>query len=163
VIAPVLEYLKAACAHAGLPPARVLVGRSREEAYRMAPAALIQPLSGALKRDGSRVVAGPVKTRRRLYGGTLRIRLELYARSSEELDRLLAGVLLYMWDTPLHVGEDYHAKLNDIALSYLDEEGLLVGENALALEVPVEIALYEDTAWVPVRVEVEEAVLEEEV
>ncbi|TFU26183.1 hypothetical protein [Thermus tengchongensis] len=163
MIAPVVAYLQAACQHAGLPPGRVLVGRVREEAYRVAPVALIQPLSGSLRRDGSRVVAGPAKTRRRLYGGSLRIRLELYARSGEELDRLLAGVLLYLWETPLHVGEDYHAKLNEITLSYLDEEGLLVGENALALEVPVEIALYEDTAWVPITVEVEEAVLEEEV
>ncbi|RTG99035.1 hypothetical protein [Thermus scotoductus] len=163
MIAPVLEYLKAACAHAGLPPTRVLVGRSREEAYRMAPAALIQPLTGALKRDGSRVVAGPVKTRRRLYGGQARFRLELYARSQEELDRLLTGVLLYLWETPLVVGEEHVAKLNDLTLSFLDEEGALIGEHAAALEVPVEVALYEGTAWVPVRVEVEEAVLEEEV
>lgn len=163
MIAPVLEYLKAACAHAGLPPTRVLVGKAREEAYRMAPAALIQPLTGALKRDGSRVVAGPVKTRRRLYGGQARFRLELYARSQEELDRLLTGVLLYLWETPLVVGEEHVAKLNDLTLSFLDEEGALIGEHAAALEVPVEVALYEGTAWVPVRVEVEEAVLEEEV
>ncbi|KPD32268.1 hypothetical protein AN926_04720 [Thermus scotoductus] len=129
----------------------------------MAPAALIQPLTGALKRDGSRVVAGPVKTRRRLYGGQARFRLELYARSQEELDRLLTGVLLYLWETPLVVGEEHVAKLNDLTLSFLDEEGALIGEHAAALEVPVEVALYEDTAWVPVRVEVEEAVLEEEV
>ncbi|MCX7851011.1 hypothetical protein, partial [Thermus sp.] len=69
----------------------------------------------------------------------------------------------YLWEAPLRVGENYHAKLDDLALSFLDEEGLLVGENALALEIPVEVALYEDTAWVPVTVVVEEAVLEEEV
>ncbi|MEN2982554.1 MAG: hypothetical protein ABDH20_08495 [Thermus sp.] len=163
MIAPVVAYLKGACAHAGLPPARVLVARAREEAYRVAPAALIQPLTGTLRRDGSRMVAGPVRTHRRLFEGQLRVRLELYARSPEELDGLLVGVLRYLWQTPLQVGEDYHAKLDDLALSFLDEEGLLVGENAVALEIPVEIALYEDTAWVPVTVVVEEAVLEEEV
>ncbi len=163
MIAPVVEYLKAACGHAGLPPARVLVGKSREEAYRVAPAALVQPLSGALRRDGSRVVAGPTATRRRLYRGQARFRLELYARSGEELDRLLTGVLLYLWEAPLVVGEDHVAKLDDISLSFLDEEGALMGEHAAALEVPMEIALYEDTAWVPVQVEVEEAALEEEV
>ncbi len=156
MIAPVIGYLAAACRHAGLPPQRVLVGKTREEAYRTSPAALIQPITGSLRRDGSRVVAGPPQARRRLYRGLARFRVELYARTPEERDHMLAGVLHYLWNTPLVVGDDPQAKLNDITLSFIDEEGILVGENAVALEVPVEIALYEDTPWVPITVEVEE-------
>jgi hypothetical protein len=163
VIREGLDYLRNACLTAGLPPARVLTGKTREDVYRVAPAALLLPLGGSLRRDGSRVGGAAHTTHRRLYGGSLRVRLELYARGPEELDRLLVGVLRYLWETPFRVGDDPHARLNEIALSYLDEEGALMTEHALALEVPLEVALYEDTPWVPVEVVVEEGGLEKEV
>jgi hypothetical protein len=153
--APVLAYLAEACVHAGLPRTRVLVRRSREEAYRTVPAALLALTSGNLRRDGSRVQAGPERTTRTLYRGLVRARLELYARSQEELDRLLVGVLLYLWHTPLEAGGSYQAKLDEISLSYQDEEGFLLPENGLALEIPVEVYLLEGVDWVPVAVEVE--------
>lgn len=161
MIIPFVGYLRSACQAVGLPPTRIAVGRSREEAYRSAPAALIQPMTGALRRDGSRVVAGPSMTRRRIYRGLMRFRLELYGRSGEELDQLITGVLLYLWRTPFEAAGEYQAKLDEISLSYLDDEGVLIGENGAFLDIPVEVSLYEDTPWVPVQVQVEEALVEE--
>jgi hypothetical protein len=55
----------------------------------------------------------------------------------------------------LDAGGSYQAKLDEIGLSYQDEEGFLLPENGLALEIPVEIYLLEGVDWVPVAVEVE--------
>lgn len=161
MIIPFVDYLRSACQSVGLPPSRIAVGRSREEAYRSAPAAIILPLTGSLRRDGSRVAAGAHITRRRVYRGLMRFRLELFGRTGDELDRLITGVLLYLWHTPFQAGNEYHAKLDEIGLSYLDDEGVLVGENGAFLDIPVEMSLYEDTPWVPIQVHVEEAIVEE--
>lgn len=161
MISPILSYLRSACQSVGLPPARVSVGRAREEAYRSAPAAIIHPLTGVVRRDGSRVIAGPSITRRRAYRGAMRFRLELYGRSGEELDQLLTGVLLYLWHTPLQVEDNLQAKLDEISISYVDDEGILIGEFGAFLEIPIEVTVYEDSPWIPVQVEVEEALIEE--
>lgn len=161
MIRSAIEHLKQACLHAGLPPARVLIGKSREEGYRVAPAALLLPRDGQIRREGVRVEAGPTRTRRRIYGGTVRLRLELYARSEEELEGLLTGVLLYLYAHPYLAAEYQAFPRGEITFSYVDEEGALLGEHALALEFPVEIALYDDVAWVPIRVEFEEPLIEE--
>ncbi len=152
---PVVEYVRRGLREVGLPETRILVNRTREEAYRTAPAALVRLVGGSLRRDGSRVEAGPERTLRRLYTGTLRARVELYARGPEELDRMLVGFLLYLWSTPLTAGGAYHAKLDDLSLVYTDEEGVLLTENALALEIPFGVEVLEGVAWVPVEVEVE--------
>jgi len=155
VTQPIVDYLRRGLREVGLPETRILVGRTREEAYRTAPAALVRLVGGSLRRDGSRVEAGPERTTRRLYQGVLRARVELYARNPEELDRMLVGLLLYLWATPLTAGGAYHARLDDLSLVYTDEEGVLLTENALALEIPFGVEVLDGVAWVPVEVEVE--------
>lgn len=157
MIESVFQHLTEGLRSLGLPERRILRGIQREEAYRTAPAAMIQPVDGAVERDGQRVRAQDPTTIKRLWGGQARVRVELYARTPDELQSMLVGLLRWMYTHPYHdpLGQSHRLPDGDVRLAWVDEDGVVLGENVLALEIPVELGIYETTGWVPVTVVLE--------
>ncbi|WP_337869806.1 hypothetical protein [Meiothermus sp.] len=132
--------------------------RSRGEGYPSDLAAYLYPLQGSLERAGKRLsIEVGDKTRRWLWLGQAVIRVELYARTERELGQILQGFLAWLFDHTLVDGSGvaFAIPAAGVRFSYQDEEGVLIAQNGIWLEIPVEIGVYRDTAWVPISVEIE--------
>lgn len=133
--------------------------RNRGEAYPTDLLAWLYPLQGELNRAGKRlsVEQTPVRSRRWLWLGGANMRCELYARNEPELNQILQGFLTWLFDHTLvdSAGVRFKVPAERIRFSYQDEEGVLIAQNGIWLEIPVEIGIYRDNAWTPITVEIE--------
>lgn len=149
-------HLKAALQYAGLPERYVLQEQRKGEEYPTGPVAYLYPFGGRVTRDGAKRKAENPETSRRLWKGQGTLRLELYASDVAQLDQLVEGLLTWLYDHTYTVGlERLNFPDGDIAVSYNDEEGILIAENGIILDFPVELGLYRDAAWVPITVVLE--------
>ncbi|MDX2008262.1 MAG: hypothetical protein SFU83_23710 [Meiothermus sp.] len=138
--------------------------RSAQE-FPVGWAAYLYPVSGSLQRDGSRARIEGGQTTRILYQGRGQMQLELFAPDQAELLRLLGGLLTWLFDHP-HIdtgnsGLHMRAPEDGITFSFQidDGESVLQMRNGVRVNIPVEIALSRDNAWVPVSVELHEEVV----
>ena len=154
-----LIHLTNALVYAGLPERYILQEqRSTGESYPTVPIAYLYPLSGNLNRDGSRFRMTPGdNTVRRLWKGRAILRCELVARDTKELNDLIVGMMTWLFDNTFKDAKNNALNLPDesIAVSYTDEEGVLLDQNTVILDFPVELGIFHDVDWVPISVQLE--------
>lgn len=152
-------HLTDALTYAGLPERYVLQEQRKGAEYPTGPVAYLYPYGGTLHYDGAHRTITRGNTTRRLWTGQGTLRLELYGSDVKQLDQLLEGLLTWLFDNPYTVGGDrLKFPSADITVSYLNEEGVLLAENGVILDFPVELGLYRNAAWQPITVVLEEVI-----
>ncbi|WP_299427213.1 hypothetical protein [uncultured Meiothermus sp.] len=157
----VRQHLTTGLAHTGLPERFIRQEqRSRGEAFPTDLSAYLYPLQGSLERAGKRLSITPPpgrRTRRWLWLGSARMRCELYARHENELNQILQGFLTWLFDNTFvdASGVRFSIPAETIGFTYQDEEGVLISQNGIWLEIPVEIGIYRDINWIPISVHLE--------
>lgn len=151
------QHLINALRHAGLPERYILQTQVPDQEYPSGVAAYLYPVSGQMTRDGSRVRADQDPTVRRLWKGSGSLRLTLFARDQAELAQLLQGILEFLYDnTMTHPnGQPLEFPSGPVGVSYVDNEGILVSQNAVILDFPFELAIFREHGWVPIEIQIE--------
>lgn len=151
------QHLINALRHAGLPERYILQTQRSDQEYPSGMAAYLYPVAGQMTRDGSRVKADQSPTIKRLWKGSGNLRLELFARDQADLATLAQGLFEYLYNNTLShpSGQPLEFPSGPVGISYVDNDGILIDQNAIILDFPFELAIFRDHAWVPIQVAIE--------
>jgi hypothetical protein len=153
------DFVVKALEHCGLPKRTVETKQRIADELPRAPVAYVYWRDGRMKRDGSKITSSVAQTKQ-LWGGITYLRVELYLRDIPELEKALEGIARYFSDNKLFVnGIEHKMPTDEIALSWLDEMGVLVSFTGVTLDIPVAVGIYQHSGWTPIQVQLEETII----
>jgi hypothetical protein len=143
MLSPAIQHVGRALIAAGLNKDQLKLRKSYEGVYRgPTPVAFVNHGRARLRRDGSQIPPTTDASRRRLWDVPGTVRLELFCKDERQYDETVAALLEHLYDHSFEVeGRKLRFPDGDITASFTNEEGILMGEFAVLLEIPYQMEL----------------------